>query len=50
VTEHGDAIFDDPFLHGLPRSLTSLLSSDDPQHVSTQHASSSLVGSLVDDS
>lgn len=54
MTEHHDVIFDEPFPHGLPGSLPSLLASDDSSdgspHVSMDHVSYPLVGSLVDGS
>lgn len=53
MTEHCDVIFDEPFSHGPPRSLLSLLASDDSsdgfQHVSMDHVFSPLHRSLIDD-
>jgi hypothetical protein len=48
VTEHHEAIFDEPVPHGPPRisSITSFLN-DDYQHVSMEHASSSLTEFLL---
>jgi hypothetical protein len=48
VTEYHDVIFDEPFPHGLPRSLPSLLASEDSLHVSMDHVSSNLARSLDD--
>lgn len=54
MTKHHDVIFDEHFPHGPPRSLPSLLNSNDSSdgspHVSMKHVSSTLIGSLVDDS
>jgi len=53
-TEHRDVIFDEPFPHGPPRSLSSPLSSDDSTdgspHVPIDHVSSHLDKSHIDDS
>jgi len=58
VIEHHEVIFDESNPHGPPRSLPSLLSSDDScndsnddyQQVSTKDASFSLFESFLDDS
>lgn len=54
MTEHHEAIFDEPFPHGPKGALPSLVSndgsSDDCKHVSMEHASSCPAGLLFDDS
>lgn len=49
ATEHHEVIFDETIPRGFPRSLPSLLSSDDYWHVNMENASSSLAKLFVDD-